>query len=37
MPGAPTAAGGWIYATGNGEFRANVAGTGPSGKTYFSL
>ena len=33
MPAAPTAAGGWIYATGNGEFRANVAGAGPSGTT----
>ncbi len=37
MPGAPTAAGGWIYATGNGEFRANVSGSGPSGTAYFSL
>jgi general secretion pathway protein G len=37
MPGAPTAAGGWIYATGNGEFRANVSGNGPSGTAYFSL
>ena len=37
MPAAPTAAGGWIYATGNGEFRANVAGAGPSGTDYFDL
>ncbi len=37
MPGAPTAAGGWIYATGNGEFRANVAGAGPSLTPYFNL
>jgi general secretion pathway protein G len=37
MPAAPTAAGGWIYATGNGEFRANVSGTGPSGTDYFDL
>jgi general secretion pathway protein G len=37
MPGTPTAAGGWIYATGNGEFRANVAGAGPSSTDYFDL
>ena len=37
MPSAPTSAGGWIYATGNGEFRANVSGSGPSGTAYFSL
>jgi general secretion pathway protein G len=34
---APTAAGGWIYATDDGEFRANVTGTGPSGTDYFDL
>jgi len=37
MPTAATTAGGWIYATGNGEFRANVPGTGPSGTDYFDL
>jgi len=37
MPASPTGAGGWVYATGNGEFRANVAGTGPSGTDYFDL
>ena len=37
MPGAPAGAEGWVYATGNGEFRANVAGNGPSGTAYFSL
>jgi general secretion pathway protein G len=37
MPAAATGAGGWIYATGNGEFRANVAGSGPSGTAYFGL
>jgi general secretion pathway protein G len=37
MPGAVTGAGGWIDATGNGEFRANVAGSGPSGTAYFGL
>lgn len=34
---APTGAGGWVYMTSNGEFRANVAGTGPSGTDYFDL
>jgi general secretion pathway protein G len=37
MPATPAAGGGWIYATGNGEFRANVAGAGPSGTDYFDL
>jgi len=37
MPGTPSAAGGWIYSTGDGQFRANVAGTGPSGTDYFDL
>ena len=37
IPSAPTSAGGWIYATGNGEFRANCAGAGPSGTDYFDL
>ncbi|MHC5209538.1 MAG: type IV pilin protein [Planctomycetota bacterium] len=37
MPAAPDGSGGWIYATGNGEFRANVAGAGPSGTDYFDL
>ena len=37
MPGAPSGTEGWVYATGNGEFRANVAGSGPSGTAYFSL
>ena len=29
--------GGWIYSTGNGEFRANITGAGPSGVNYFDL
>ena len=29
--------GGWVYATGTGEFRANVSGAGPSGVDYFDL
>jgi hypothetical protein len=37
MPTGPTSAGGWIYATSTGEFRANMAGTGPSGTDYFDL
>ena len=37
MPAAPSGAGGWIYATGNGEFRANVTGAGPSETDYFDL
>jgi len=37
MPDAPTGEGGWIYATGNGEFRANVDGVGPTGIAYFEL
>jgi general secretion pathway protein G len=37
MPATPAAGGGWSYATGNGEFRANVAGAGPSGTDYFDL
>ena len=37
MPAAATAAGGWIYDSTTGEFRANVSGTGPSGVDYFEL
>ena len=37
MPGAPDGNGGWIYDTGTGEFRANVANAGPSGIDYFDL
>jgi general secretion pathway protein G len=37
MPAAPTGAGGWVYATGNGEFRANITGAGPSGTDFFDL
>ena len=37
MPAAASGAGGWIYSTGNGEFRANVAGAGPSAVNYFDL
>jgi general secretion pathway protein G len=37
MIAAATDASGWVYATGNGEFRANSAGTGPSGTDYFDL
>ncbi len=37
MPATPSGTEGWAYATGTGEFRANVAGTGPSGTAYYSL
>ena len=37
MPAAASGAGGWIYATSDGEFRANVTGAGPSGTDYFDL
>ncbi len=37
MPGAPSGPEAWIYATGNGELRANVAGNAPSGTPYFDL
>jgi len=37
MPGAPAGTEGWIYSTGNGEFRANTSGAGPSGTDYFDL
>ena len=37
MPASVSGAEGWVYATGNGEFRSNAAGTGPSGTAYFSL
>lgn len=37
MPGAATDLSGWVYATGNGEFRANVLLAGPSGTNYFDL
>ena len=37
MPGAAAGTEGWVYATGNGEFRANSTGAGPSGTNYFDL
>ncbi len=37
MPGSASGTEGWVYATGTGEFRANVTGSGPSGTAYFSL
>ena len=37
MPAAGTDAKGWVYATGNGEFRADTTGAGPSGTNYFDL
>ena len=37
MPAAASGAGGWIYSTGDGQFRANVGGAGPSGTNYFDL
>ncbi len=37
MPATPSGSEAWIYATGNGELRANVAGNAPSGTPYFDL
>ena len=37
MAAAGTDAHGWVYATGNGEFRADSSGAGPSGTLYFDL
>ena len=37
MPAAAAGAAGWVYSTGNGEFRADCTGTGPSGTDYFDL
>ena len=37
MAGAATDASGWVYSTGDGQFRANVGGAGPSGTNYFDL
>ena len=37
MIAAPDETTGWIYATGDGEFRANVSGLGRGGKAYFDL
>jgi general secretion pathway protein G len=37
MIAAATDASGWVYATGNGEFRANSLLAGPSGTDYFDL
>jgi len=37
MPGGPSGPEAWIYATGNGELRANTAGNAPSGTEYFDL
>ncbi|MHC4845912.1 MAG: type II secretion system protein [Planctomycetota bacterium] len=37
IPVAATDAAGWVYATGNGEFRADSTGAGPSGNNYFDL
>jgi len=37
MPAEPTGEEAWIYATGNGEIRANQVGAAPSGTLYFDL
>ncbi len=37
MPDAPTGAGGWLYSSETGEFRANTEGKGSSGTDYFDL
>lgn len=37
MPENPTGATGWVYATNDGQLRANATGTGPSGKAYWDL
>jgi len=37
MPASPDGSSGWLLAISNHEFRANVAGTAPSGKAWFDL
>ncbi len=37
MPATATGNEGWVYSTGNGEFRCNTATVGPSGVAYFTL
>lgn len=37
MPAGPEGDDGWIYAKNSGDFRANVAGTAPSGTDWFDL
>ena len=37
MPASAPGGTAWIYATSNGELRANVAGPAPSGTDYFDL
>ena len=37
MPETPSDDSGWLYATSNGELRANTAGAGPSGTAYWDL
>ena len=37
MPAGPSGAEAWIYCTSDGQLRANLAGTAPSGQPYFDL
>jgi prepilin-type N-terminal cleavage/methylation domain-containing protein len=37
MPSGPSGSEAWIYCTTDGQLRANVAGTAPSGTDYFDL
>jgi general secretion pathway protein G len=37
MPSGPSGTDGWMYCNTTGEFRANTAGTAPSGELYFNL
>jgi len=37
MPAAASGSEAWIYATSDGQLRANNAGTAPSGTSYFDL
>ena len=37
MPASPSGSEAWIYCTTDGQLRANLAGTAPSGMAYFDL
>jgi general secretion pathway protein G len=37
MPSSPSGTEAWIYCTSDGQLRANMAGTAPSGTAYFDL
>jgi prepilin-type N-terminal cleavage/methylation domain-containing protein len=37
MPAGPDDSTAWVYALSTGDFRANMSGTGPSGKPFFDL